>query len=248
MSRKFLESNDPNEVDDAYEQSPRVVAVDQFTNGHLLHNRNPYHDALEKAYEKSIAEGLPDIACAPSQAKYLSLQVMTSKAKNVLEVGTLGGYSAIWMASAGRDVHITSVEVDPHHKAVAESNIAKAGLSKQIEILLGPGLQVLPKLEKEVAAGKRKPFDFVFIDADKENNLAYMQMALDMTAPSTAFFIDNVVRKGRVANPELAKTDETIRAVREMVEAVGKDDRVEAVVVQTVSEKNYDGFLMAVKK
>jgi predicted O-methyltransferase YrrM len=248
MSPKFQTQNDPNSSDDRYEQSDRVSAVDHFTNGHLLHSRNKYHHALEKAYEVSLAEGLPDISCAPSQAKYLALQVMTSRAKNVLEMGTLGGYSAIWMATAGPDVHVTSVEVDPHHKAVAERNIANAGLTNQIEVLLGPGREVVAKLKQEVDSGKRKPFDFVFIDADKENNLHYMQTALDMSVPGTAFFIDNMVRRGKLGDAKFAKTDSTIKANREMVEAVGKDDRVEAIVVQTVSEKNYDGFLMAVKK
>ncbi|ETN47140.1 uncharacterized protein HMPREF1541_01331 [Cyphellophora europaea CBS 101466] len=248
MTRKFAEHNDPNLGEDAYEQSARVDAVDHYTNSHLLNpSRNKYHDVLEKAYDNSLAAGLPDISCAPSQAKYLSLQVRATRAKNVLEVGTLGGYSAIWMASAGSHVHVTTVEVDPHHKKVAEQNIANAGLSDQIDVLLGPGVNVLSKLREEVASGKRQQFDFVFIDADKENNLTYLQIGLDMTTPGTSFFIDNVVRRGKLANPVAAKEDSRVKATRELVETVGTDERLEAVVVQTVSEKNYDGFLMAVK-
>lgn len=248
MSTKFNTHNYPNLGGNAYEQSSRVMAVDRYTNSHLIHSRNQHHAAFEKAYETSLAEGLPDISCAPSQAKYLSLQVRATRATNVLEVGTLGGYSAIWMASAGPNVHITTVEVDQHHKAVAERNITNAGMSNQIEVLLGPGVEVLSQLKKDVLSGQRKAFDFVFIDADKENNLAYLQTALDMTAPSTAFFVDNVVRKGKLADAVAAEMDVRLKATRELIETVGRDDRVEAVVVQTVSEKNYDGFLMAVKK
>ena len=249
MTSKFATYNDPNLGDDSYEQSPRVAAVDRYTNGHLLSpSRNKYHDALEQAYKTSLAEGLPDIACAPSQAKYLSLQVRATRARNVLEVGTLGGYSAIWMASSRPDVHVITVEVDPHHKEVAERNIANAGLSSRIQVALGPGLEVLARLRDEVSSGQRQPFDFVFIDADKQNNLAYLQMALDMTVPETSFFIDNVVRKGKLADPAAAEKDDRVRATRELIETVGRDDRLEAVVVQTVSEKNYDGFLMAVRK
>lgn len=247
MMKKFHESNDPSLNDDAYEQTARAVAVDEYTNGHLLNpSRNKYHDALEAAYHNSLAQGLPDISCSPSQAKYLSLQVRASHAQHVLEVGTLGGYSAIWMASTG--AHVTSVEVDEHHKRVAEENIANAGLGQQVEVILGPGLEVLPRLQKEVQAGTRSPFDFVFIDADKENNHAYLMMACEMTQPGTAFFVDNVVRKGKVADARAAETDSRVKATRQLIEDVGRDDRLEAVVVQTLNEKNYDGFLMAVKK
>lgn len=241
MERKFVNAG--------YEQDPRVTAVDQFTTSHLLAaERNPFHQVLEKAYRNSLAKGLPDISCYPSQGKYLSIQVRIAKAKNILEVGTLGGYSSTWMATAGKDVKITTVEVDPHHKEVAEENIANAGLSNQIQVMLGPGLEVLPKLKDEVSSGKREPFDFVFIDADKPNNLAYMRLAMQMVKPGTGFFIDNIIRQGKLADAEAAKTDERVKATRELIEEVGKDERVEAVVLQTVSEKNYDGFLMAVMK
>ena len=241
MAPKFIAE------DHGYEQDPRPAAVDEFTTAHLLApSSNKYHSALENAYNNSLAKGLPDISCYPSQGKYLAIQVRITGAKNVLEVGTLGGYSSIWMATAGSDVKITTVEVNEHHKTVAEENIAAAGLEKQIEVVLGSGLEVLPKLKEEVSSGKRPPFDFIFIDADKPNNLAYFNLVLGMTRPGTGIFVDNVVTKGRLADPE--DTHERVTATRKMVEAIGKDERVEAVVMQTVSSKNYDGFLMAVKK
>ena len=121
-----------------------------------------------------------------------------------------------------------------------------AGLSSQIDVLLGPGLSILPQLRAEVTAGKRPLYDFVFIDADKQNNLAYFNLALEMSRPGAGIYVDNVVRKGKLADPE--DPDERVVATREMVAAIGRDERVDAVVIQTLSSKNYDGFLMAVKK
>ncbi|EXJ80962.1 hypothetical protein A1O3_07250 [Capronia epimyces CBS 606.96] len=233
-----------------FEQDPRWSAVDAFAATHLLSpSRNKYHEALEFAYSNSLAKGLPDIASYPAQGKLLSIQVQITRAKNILEVGTLGGYSAIWLASgAGEDVRVTTVEVDPKHKQVAEENIAHAGLSSQISVLLGSGLEVLPELVKEVKAGKREPFDFVFIDADKENNLAYFELALQITKPKTCIYVDNVVRQGKLADEAAAQQDPRVAGTRKLVEAVGSNEKVDAVVIQTVSEKNYDGFLLAVVK
>lgn len=241
MAQKFAGSG--------YEQDPRAAAVDKFTTSHLLTpSRNKFHDALENVYKNSIAQGLPDISCYPSQGKFLAIQARIARAENILEVGTLGGYSSIWMASASEHVKITTVEVDPHHKAVAEENIAAAGLSNQIEVILGQGVDVLPKLRDEVVAGTRKPFDFVFIDADKPNNLTYFNLAVEMARPGTGIYVDNVVRKGMLGDPEAAKRDIRVSSTREMIEAIGKNARVEAVVMQTLSEKNYDGFLIAAVK
>lgn len=241
MAQKFSELN--------YEQDPRAGAVDQYTSSHLLSPvRNKFHDALEQAYNNSKAKGLPDISCYPSQGKFLAIQVRMARAENILEVGTLGGYSSIWMATAGEHVKVTTIEVDPHHKAVAEENIANAGLSERIEVLLGQGVDVLPKLRDEVLAGKRKPFDFCFIDADKQNNTTYFNLAVEMSRSGTGIYVDNVVRKGKLADAEAAKEDGRVAGSRELVEAVGKNDKVDAVVLQTLSEKNYDGFLMAVVK
>jgi predicted O-methyltransferase YrrM len=236
-----------------YEQDPRAAAVDAYTSTHLIPPSRPINKALEHALQNSIDKGLPDIACYPMQGKFLAVQCRIANAKNVLEVGTLGGYLSIWFASAGSDVHVTSVEVDPKHREVAKENIAFAGLSDRIEVVLGAGLDVLPKLAREVEKGKREKFDFVFIDADKENNWRYFQLAMSMVRARTCIYVDNVVRKGKLASAEeaeeaAAKGDLRIDGCRKLVENVGKDDRVEALVLQTVSEKNYDGFLMAVVK
>jgi predicted O-methyltransferase YrrM len=236
-----------------YERDPRATAVDAYTSTHLLPPTKPFNQALEYARRNSIKRGLPDIACYPMQGKFLAVQCRIANAKNVLEVGTLGGYSSIWFASAGPDVHVTSVEVDPKHREVAMENIAFAGLSDRIEVILGAGLDVLPKLARAVEEGTRQKFDFVFIDADKENNWEYFQLALPIVRERTCIYVDNVVRKGNLASAEAAteaaaKGDLRIEGCRKLVENVGKDDRVEALVMQTVSEKNYDGFLMAVVK
>jgi len=233
-----------------HEHDARWDAVDAYTSTHLLApSRNKHHEALEFAYSNSLSKGLPDIASYPAQGRLLSVQVQVTGAKNILEVGTLGGYSAIWMATgAGKNAKVTTIEVNPAHKEVAEENIAHAGLSDQVTVLLGPGLNVLPELVKEVNAGKRELFDFVFIDADKQNNLAYFNLALQMAKPRTCIYVDNVVRRGRLADEAAAKEDSAIAGTRALVESVGRNDKVEAVVIQTVSEKNYDGFLMAVVK
>ena len=235
--------------DSGYEQDPRAGDVDRYTTSQLLApSQNKFHDSLERAYNNSMAKSLPGISVYPSQGRFLAIQARIARAENILEVGTLGGYSAIWMATAGEHVKITSIEVSAHHKAVAEENIANAGLSKQIEVLLGAGIDILPKLKDEVSSGTRKPFDFVFIDADKENNIAYFDLAVEMSRPGTGIYIDNVVRKGKLGDPEAAKQDSRVAASRDLVKAIGKNARVEAVVLQTLSEKNYDGFLMAAVK
>lgn len=243
MSQKFTDKT-------GYEQDGRWGAVDAYTSTHLFPaSRNKYHDALEFAYKNSIEKGLPDIASYPAQGRYLSIQAQIAGAKNVLEVGTLGGYSSIWIASGlPADAKITTVEVDPKHKQVAEENIAKAGLTDRITVHLGAGLDVLPKLVEEVKAGKRDPFDFIFIDADKENNLAYFDLILPAVRSRTPIFVDNVVRRGKLADETLAEADPRVAGARKLVEAVGRNEKVDAVVIQTVSEKNYDGFLLAVVK
>lgn len=229
-----------------HEHDPRWTAVDDYMNAQLLGPpRNKYHEALEFTRSNSSAKGLRDIAVFAGQGKMLALQIKLTGAKNVLEVGTLGGYSAIWMATAGDDVKVTTIEVDAQTKAVAEENIAHAGLSDRISVLLGPGIEILPGLLEEVRAGKRRPFDFAFIDADKQNNLAYFNYTLDMIKPRSLIYVDNVVRRGQVVDPVAIKEDTNIQGTRRLIEAVGQDERVDAVVIQTVGGKNYDGFLQA---
>jgi predicted O-methyltransferase YrrM len=233
-----------------YEQDPRPLAVDAYTNSHLITPANtPYHSALEFAYKNSLANGLRDISVSTSQGKYLAVQAKLIGAKKVLEIGTLGGYSSIWFASAGEDVYVDSIEIETKNKQVAEENIAEAGLSHRITVHLGAALDVLPGLVQEVRDGKREKFDMVFIDADKENNLNYFDLAMQMVRSGACIYVDNVVRKGNLVNERLiSEKDPNVMGSRAVVESVGKDDRVTATVIQTVSEKNYDGFLLAVVK
>tara|TARA_R110002003_G_scaffold9_33_gene663 strand:- start:6434 stop:7144 length:711 start_codon:yes stop_codon:yes gene_type:complete len=230
----------------SHEHDPRWSAVDEYALSHLHPSHAiPSLSALEHALHNSQKEGLPDIAVSPSQGKYLQLQARLIRAKDILEVGTLGGYSTIWLANATPDTHVTSVEVDQHHAEVARANIKNAGVEGRVEVRLGPGLEVLPQLAEEVKSGKRDKFQFVFIDADKENNWNYVDIALGMCEPGACIIVDNVVRKGQLAKDT---SDPRIAGARRVVENIGKDDRLEGVVVQTVGDKNYDGFLFAVVK
>jgi len=231
----------------SYEKDPRWTAVDTYSLGHLhpATRETPSNDVLEHALSYSEKQGLPDIAVSPSQGKYLQLQARLLKARNVLEVGTLGGYSTIWLANASPDVKIISIEVEEHHAKVARSNIEHAGVSDRVDVRLGPGVEVLPKIVEEVKQGKLGKFQFVFIDADKENNWNYVDMALEICEPGACVIVDNVVRKGQLATDT---DDPRIAGARRVVENVGKDNRLDGVVVQTVGDKNYDGFLIAVVK
>jgi predicted O-methyltransferase YrrM len=230
----------------SHERDPRWTAVDEYAFSRLHPSlKTPSTSALNHALAASEKEGLPDIAVSPSQGKYLQLQARLVRATNILEVGTLGGYSTIWLANASPNVHVTSVEVDEHHAKVARANVKKAGVADRVDIRLGPGIDVLPQLAEEVKSGKRGKFQLVFIDADKENNWNYVDIALGMCDPGACIIVDNVVRRGRLAQDS---DDPGVVGARRVVENVGKDDRLDGIVVQTVGEKSYDGFLVAVVK
>ena len=170
-------------------------------------------------------------------------------AKHVLELGTLGGVSSIYLASSGPDVKVTTIEIDPQRKKVAEEAIANAGLSDRIEVLLGAGVDVLAEIKKDVDAGKRPKFDFSFIDADKPNNLNYFNAAVEMSRSRAVVMVDNVVRRGGLAEDEAAKEDPNVQGARDVIEAAGRDDRVlSCSMIQTVGEKNYDGFFVCILK
>ncbi|MCJ1407517.1 hypothetical protein MMC19_001588 [Ptychographa xylographoides] len=231
----------------SYEQDPRWTAVDDYTLSHLHPTSRANHSSLKYCLENSRDQGLPDISSYASLGKFLALQCQIGNVKHALEVGTLGGYTAIWIASQIPDIHVTTVEVDPKHAEVARHNIQKAGLGDRVEVLDGPGLKVLPKLKAEIDSGKRARFGFVFIDADKENNWAYFDQAVDMSVSRACVCVDNMVRMGRLVAEE-AQGKTGVIGARQVIENAGKDARVDAVVMQTVGEKNYDGFLMAVVK
>ncbi|MFJ9847134.1 O-methyltransferase [Kitasatospora sp. NPDC101155] len=199
------------------------------------------HDAvLEAATAAADAAGLPRIAVAPNQGKLLHLLALAQGARRILEVGTLGGYSTIWLARAlPADGTLISLELDPRHAEVARGNLARAGLEKVAEVRLGRAADSLAAL---VAQGE-EPFDLVFIDADKPSNPEYFRRALQLTRPGSLIIVDNVVRGGAIA--DAASTDPAVVATRALHELIAAEPRVTATSVQTVGSKGYDGFTLA---
>lgn len=196
--------------------------------------------ALDAALKASEAAGLPSIQVAPNQGKLLMLLARAQNARSILEIGTLGGYSTIWLARAlPRDGRLVSLELEPKHAEVARSNIARAGLGDRVEIRVGPALQSLEQL----VAQKHAPFDFVFIDADKTGYPDYLTLSLKLSRPGTLIIADNVVRQRAIA--DASSSDRSVEAVRRMNEMLAKDRRVNATVLQTVGSKGYDGWAIA---
>ena len=227
-----------------HEKEPRWTAVDTYGLSHLHPPTAPYHDALISTAKRAEEKGIPDIAVSPLQGQFLQLQARFIGAKHILEVGTLGGYSTIWLAATSPGVKVVTVEVDPYHAAVAKESIENAGLGERVDIREGAGVDVLRKLKEEVSAGKREKLDFTFIDADKENNLFYFKRAVEMSRSGGCIIVDNVVRRGAVADEKLANSDVAVKGSRQVIEAAAKDERVDATLIQTVGEKNYDGMLI----
>lgn len=231
----------------SYEHDPRWTAVDAYGVSHLHPKNRPYAASLNTTLEDIRDSGLPDDSTYPAFGKFLALQCRIARAQNVLEVGLLGGYTAIWIASLNPGIKVTSLEIDPYNAQVARRNIDKAGVGKQVEIIVGPALESFPKIESEVRSGQRRHFDYVFIDADKENNWEYVDKATDISKPGTAIVVDNVIRRANIVN-EAAFHEGPVDGARRCIENAAKDDRLEGCLMQTVSEKNYDGFLFAVVK
>jgi predicted O-methyltransferase YrrM len=196
--------------------------------------------ALDAALASSEASGLPSISVAPNQGKLLKLLALMIGARRVLEIGTLGGYSTIWMAEAlPAGGKLVSLEIDSRNAKVARANVEAAKLGRLVDIRLGPALELLPKL----AAEGGEPFDLVFIDADKPNNLGYLEWALKLTRKGSIIVIDNVVRDGAVA--DAASRDSSVLGARRVTEAIAKEPRLQATALQTVGVKGYDGLIIA---
>ena len=196
--------------------------------------------ALDAALKASADAGLPAIAVAPNQGMFLSLLVRAIGARRVLELGTLGGYSTIWMARAlPADGRVITLEADARHAEVARANLARAGLASVVEVRLGPALETLPT----IAAEGSGPFDLVFIDADKANIPAYFAWALKLSRRGSLIVVDNVVREGAVT--DAASTDASVQGVRRLVALLASEPRVSATALQTVGAKGYDGFVIA---
>ncbi|MFI6849588.1 O-methyltransferase [Kitasatospora sp. NPDC050467] len=211
-------------------------AVDAYFSEKLV-SRDP---VLEAAVAAADAAGLPRIAVAPNQGKLLHLLALTQGARRILEVGTLGGYSAIWLARAlPADGRLITLEISPAHAEVARANLARAGLQQVAEVRVGRAADALAAL---VADGV-EPFDLVFIDADKTGNPEYFARALQLTRPGSLIVVDNVVRGGAVA--DAGSTDPAITATRRLHDLIAAEPRVAATSVQTVGSKGYDGFTLA---
>jgi predicted O-methyltransferase YrrM len=196
--------------------------------------------ALDGALQSSAAAGLPAISVSPPQGKLLMLLAMLQGARNILEIGTLGGYSTIWLARAlppgGR---LITLEADAKHAEVARENIERAGLDGVVELRLGPALETLPRL----AAENRGPFDFIFIDADKPSIPDYFTWSLKLVRRGSVIIVDNVIRSGAVI--DAANGDASVQGVRRFNDMLAAEPRVSATVIQTVGGKGYDGFAMA---
>lgn len=211
------------------------TAVDAYVQNLLI----PPDPVLDEARAASAAAGLPDIAVSPPQGMLLHLLARMNGAQRILEIGTLGGYSSIWLARALPEGGcLVTLEAEPKHCEVAKANVARAGLADRVEFRLGKALELLP----EIAAEGPEPFDFVFIDADKESCAEYFGWALRLAHPGTAIMVDNVVRDGEVADADTR--DPRVLGIRRMHEAISAESRVKATTIQTVGSKGYDGFTL----
>jgi predicted O-methyltransferase YrrM len=207
--------------------------VDQYFSESLLAS----DPILESALEASVAAGLPAISVSPNQGKLLQMLAQIVGARSILEIGTLGGYSTIWMARGLRaGGRLITLEVDPKHAEVAQLNISRAGLRDVVEVRIGNAVEILPQLSAE----RRGPFDLIFIDADKPNIPTYFEWALKLSRPGTLIIVDNVVRDGAVIDPD--SSDPSVQGVRRFIELLGPESRASGTVIQTVGIKGYDGF------
>lgn len=199
----------------------------------------PADPVLEEALAASTAAGLPAISVSAAQGQMLHLFARMIGAKRILEIGTLGGYSAIFLARAlPADGKLVTLEFEPRHAEVAAANLARAGLSDKVDLRVGRAIDTLPRLEAE----GQGPFDLVFIDADKPSNPDYLHWALRLSRPGTVIICDNVVRSGKVLDAE--STDANVIGVRRLFDLAGADPRLSATAVQTVGAKGYDGFAL----
>jgi predicted O-methyltransferase YrrM len=212
------------------------TAVDRYITDLLV----PPDSALDAALQASAAAGLPAINVAPNQGKFLMLLAQIQGARSILEIGTLGAYSTIWLARAlPADGRLITLEADPKHAEVARANIARAGLANLVEVRLGPALETLPRLAAEGSG----PFDLIFIDADKPGYPDYFRWALKLSRRGSVIVADNVVREGEVIDP--ASADPRVQAMRRFNEVLAAEPRVSATEIQTVGSKGHDGFALA---
>jgi len=212
-------------------------SVDQYISGLF----NDDDEALRKTEQAIKDENIPQISVSPNQGKFLQILARLCNAKKILEIGTLGGYSTIWMARAlPKDGKLISLELDPHHASVAGKNIAGAGLSSIVDIRIGKAIDTLPLLVEEGAG----PFDMIFIDADKPPYKEYFEWALKLSRPGTLIVADNVIRDGKVLLEK--SSDEMVAGAKRFNEALAANPAVTATIIQTVGSKEHDGMAIAV--
>ena len=208
------------------------TAVDRYITDLLV----PADTALDAALQASADAGMPAIAVSPNQGKLLMFMAQMMGARRILEIGTLGGYSTIWLARGLADGgRLITLEADPKHADVARKNIARAGLADSVEVRLGRAIDTLPGLDG--------PFDLIFIDADKVSYPEYLEWSIRLSRAGSVMIADNVVRKGAVIDAD--SSDQNVQGVRRFNELLAKDTRVTATAMQTVGSKGYDGFTVA---
>ncbi|MFN2637564.1 MAG: O-methyltransferase [Gemmatimonadaceae bacterium] len=207
--------------------------MDRYLSGKLL----PDDPVLDAALREIETAGLPAISVSPNQGKLLQILARLVGTRSILEIGTLGGYSTIWLARGLRDGgRVITLEVDPKHAEVARRNFVRAGLQEVIEVRIGSALETLP----QISAERAKPFDLIFIDADKQNIPTYFEWAVKLSRPGSLIVVDNVVRSGAVIDDE--STDPSVQGVRRFFDLLGAHSRVSGTAIQTVGTKGYDGF------
>lgn len=211
--------------------------VDNYISGLLA----PEDKALTDTIKSLDTEGVPQHSVSANQGKFLQVMMMACNAKTVLELGTLGGYSTIWIARALPDNgKVITIEVDKHHGDVAQKNIDNAGLSQKVELRVGKALDILP----QIIAENHDPFDMIFIDADKPPYTEYFEYALQLSRPGTVIICDNVIREGKVL--DMNTTDEKVQGVQRLNRMLSENKKVTATIIQTVGVKEYDGVAIAV--
>ena len=217
------------------------TAVDNYITGTLVEP----DEVLDAALAASAAAGLPAIAVSPVQGKLINLLARLVSARRILEIGTLGGYSTIWLARAlPPDGRLITLEYAQKHAEVARANIARAGLADLVNVRVGEALDTLPQLAEELAGEHVDPFDLVFIDADQPHSADYFAWAVRLTRPGGVIIVDNVVRRGNVVDAH--STDPNVQGMRRLNEVMAADPLVSATAIQTVGVKGYDGFAIAI--
>ncbi|KAJ7776019.1 O-methyltransferase family 3 protein [Mycena maculata] len=224
-------------------QEFEATSVEDWARSDRYHNSFLHADdaVLDNALTHSTENGLPEIAVSAAQGKFLNLLASSIGAKRILEVGTLGGYSTIWLARAlPADGELISLELSQKHAKVAQRNIEHAGLSSKVKIIVGPAHDSMVEMKPDTL------FDFIFIDADKPGNTNYFIQAKRLVRKGGIIIVDNVVRYGRVADP--SSSDANVEGVRALLKAVKGDTEVDATTIGTVGDKGYDGFMYAIRK